>query len=380
MIPTNSARGNPASPDPSFATGKGEASEKHREGGRFGPRPDDALEPNSPPPGCPDSEEIGALIEGTFTGENRLRIEAHLLSCADCFEAYADAIRLLAEEEALQGADFEAAAVTPFRRPNEDQTPKQKDRDGTPPRRLYTLGWAAAVAVVALGGWLFSSLNRMPSQSSLISRFEGSGTLEGSLWAPDVPRGGEIEPSAGDSEESLRLAFQAGASAFDLEVSARRGDFGLTARYADELARILETRIYAEDLQNRLLDLSRDLENPTFQREAARAKAIALAREVEELDLGPWTFAFGRVIEAAHLAASLGDASFFSTRSYRKTLDLWMKKQPRAAAQLAAEEVRALRTAWDARPLDLREVGRRLGDVQSAFGLRRADPKPIDSP
>ena len=64
---------------------------------------------------CPDDTAVAAMVDGTLPPAERAALEAHLDSCADCYEVLASTARFEAEEE--EAVEARPPARAPRRAP-----------------------------------------------------------------------------------------------------------------------------------------------------------------------------------------------------------------------------------------------------------------------
>ena len=144
-----------------------------------------------------DEESLGAYLEGRTTDEERADIQAHLASCASCFELFADSADALSDESPdtdLDSADRAVSTHAAFR------------------SRTAWLAGLAAAAVLVLVTWIAVGRSR-PSPSgtvefqTLAAAMREGRPVPGRL-AGDYPYGPPVSPvraGAGTGPRSPRI-------------------------------------------------------------------------------------------------------------------------------------------------------------------------------
>src|SRR5262245_31221058 len=106
-----------------------------------------------------DLEDLAAYIEGKLSSAERAAITAHLADCDECFQVFAEAVRVGQEEEDVAAADVPGGDPPP--RPFEW---RRAARSGRPARWLPAA--IAAVLVLGVGAAVYRSLLARPNGSS----------------------------------------------------------------------------------------------------------------------------------------------------------------------------------------------------------------------
>ena len=101
----------------------------------------------------PEDGVLHALLDGELTGDARLKVEAHLRSCAECDARFREAKALAVEADSL----VNAIDVPPARAPGSSRLPGRRRL------RFATLAWAATLVLAAgLGYWGQDTIRRAP--------------------------------------------------------------------------------------------------------------------------------------------------------------------------------------------------------------------------
>jgi putative zinc finger protein len=101
----------------------------------------------------PEDGVLHALLDGELTGDARLKIEAHLRTCAECDTRFREAKAFAVEADSL----VNAIDVPPARAPGRTRLPGRRRI------RFATLAWAATLVLAAgLGYWGQDTIRRAP--------------------------------------------------------------------------------------------------------------------------------------------------------------------------------------------------------------------------
>lgn len=229
--------------------------------------------------GCPGSEQLAALIEGSVTAAERERLLSHLDSCEDCFEVFGEAARFVQESSAPRVLHW--------------------------PRKRLVIGLAAAlvllVSIPLFIDWSPTSPPRVGSLSELLDPLVDQVAVTDLARQIDVGRF-DVRGFTGLGERAR--AVRLGVVLVDLQVCQAAGDpvrAQALLRTGASLLRDAEGGAEAAERWRRSdpLPSAEELEPPT-------------AELVERLylDLGKWS-------ESGRLAASAGGSRLLSRPQFR---------------------------------------------------------------
>lgn len=255
---------------------------------------------------CPDLEELAAFVDGRLAGGARASVVEHLASCEDCYEVYAETLRVVEDLEAEPAAVEDEAA-------DDDLAPVVLHPRSFPwawPAAAAALAAAAAVVLVVL---LPVATSRTSGELVAVAGIGGQTRLDKGWqehgWS--TTRSGNPYEYLDPAERSFRV----GVRVVDLR-SALELDDRDTARsiVAGEIIPLLE----AEEFGFPMLyeDLAKQLES------GALTELIEPSAKAEE-GLGPENeiyFELGKWVESARLAALTGNVRFFKRRDFGRFL------------------------------------------------------------
>jgi hypothetical protein len=289
--------------------------------------------------GHPELEELAALIDGRLPTAEAARVRAHLASCEDCYEVFAETLHL---QEDLRGEEeLEWVAASPFEE-----------------RRKVRPLWAAAAAAllvvgVGVGIWWTEHSRETPdfSVAGLATPLAGHPPDFSQAWTPGTKRG-----SGGDKEVlSDALAFQLGEELFHLQLALESGD-GSADDARTKVYNLLNLLpIPDHEAERFYADIRADLEKGASKDLARKASehAQALRAEVPEVyfDLGAWAEA-GRLATIAKKASpSRGNEAAYLLGQLKKDKDADLPREvitPLETIQkLADDDYGALKSAFE---------------------------------
>lgn len=272
-------------------------------------------------------EEIAAYLDGCLDGGDRERVTLHLAECNDCYELFAETARFLRDEDrgaATTEANLQPAAEARVLWPAAG--------------RWRRTGWitatfaAAAAGLAALLVWTPAGdflRADPPTVADLAAMLPPAETVspvvetswEGHGWP--IRRG--ARSALGPEEER---AFQIGVRIVELEIALTAGNRELAKRLTTDLEGLLDevddadplVVLYGESVGLRgLLEAgapTADLLDLNRQGDRLLGRDEAKEEHLRFVD-AHW-YALGRWAAAAHLATTLGDASFVTDRELRR--------------------------------------------------------------
>lgn len=163
-------------------------------------------------------EELAALIDGRLPTAEAARVRAHLASCEDCYEVFAETLHLQEELRRSEGG----VVLFPF--------------EG---RRKVRPLWAAAVAAVLVAGvgvGLWHLLGTPDLSVAVLSKQVAGRAAEPAkaAWTDAMRGGAEDKDTAGE-----KLSFQSGVAVFNLQVALDRNDERAANSAASQVCRVL---------------------------------------------------------------------------------------------------------------------------------------------
>jgi hypothetical protein len=167
-------------------------------------------------------EELAALIDGRLPTAEAARVRAHLASCEDCYEVFAETLHLQEELRGEEEAKRDVAAY-PFEK-----------------RRKVRPWWAAAVAAVLVAGvgiglWYTRGAVSDFSVADLAKPLAGKITEPAKVAWSETLRGG-----AGDKETATeKLSVQTGVALFNLQFALDSNDSEAAKAAAAQVCNVL---------------------------------------------------------------------------------------------------------------------------------------------
>lgn len=298
---------------------------------------------------CPTDEQIAAFVDGQLTGKERLEVEGHVGSCAECAEWVAEVLALEQDEPRAPAA----------------RRPSFFDRAGT--------GLLAAAAAVLL---------TVP----LVFVLRGDrAALDGDAMLAFIPQGERLERSletgwfehswsgtrgGGTTRATSPAAFQLGVRAIDLAAALRAEDADDARVLIVRTKQLLDGIDGSEILLLALLGAEAELaeEPPDF------SSARAVMRQFEESlgDVEPQDAVLAGKWAGAGNAALVAEAEiFFKSRHWSAGLDLLSREGNEPRLRELAETLRAT-PSGDLATLraHLDRVVALLGDGDARFEVR----------
>lgn len=267
----------------------------------------------------PELEILAAYVDGRLSSAERARVAAHLASCEDCFEVFAETVRLTAEGEAL--APLKGADSYPF------------------PFRRMAPGWrwaaavAAGLAVFAVGLTSYQAFVARPeiSTARLVKPLAAEADLSRQTWPEDVMRGGDTPSNLASAYES----FQAGVLDVGLELNLEQGNRKGAAETSRRMANVLNGILLMDEETSLFRDNTETLRSGTLPAETRERMRTALSTPL----LDQVHVDFGRWAEAGRLSALAGQDGFFQDRRNRRFLKLLLDDPSRLAEPEEDEEL-----------------------------------------
>lgn len=321
--------------------------------------PNDSLQR---PEGCPDLEDIAALVEGTLDSGERARLLQHLAGCPDCYEIFAGAARF--HLDSPQDSHSAAAAPIPFRRK----------------RGVAWIGLAAAALLtVAVGLSGYRSITVPPMfETGDLTPSPLSGRLLEEVWTGKTTRGMADESPEARAREDLALAreraFQLGVQATNLWVSLRAQsseEASKTARDATQrIGALLKEEDFFDDVAEDYGSIRSRIDRGHLLQDLSRPAGAAEYALRTRLAARSFHFDFGRWTEAGFLAALAENPDFFRDRKARRFARAvrWQKEEqvdPEAVARV--EVVRKLMKRSPLTQADYRELEEALEAILQIY-------------
>ena len=311
----------------------------------------------------PDLEDIAALIDGRLAGAERARVVARLAEDEASYEVFSEVLRLQEEEQPAEGP----VAVEPANARGEVVPFDHRSRRG--PSGSGWRRWlpAAAMLAAALSAVVIGSLLRDPSRdarsltvASLRNAAPSTG-LDDWYGEGKITLRGEGVTGATDN----KVDFQLGVQVVDLHVALATNDLGHARTALQRQLNLLnndDRALYLEGARyERLLEMLEQGPDAAV----LRAEAATGERELEE-SVGGLYFDFGRWVEAARLAAEVGEVDFFTHRRTRRML----QRLERAGLEKTSELLRQIcanAVADRAAPGALRKVRQDLDKIARQY-------------
>ena len=306
-------------------------------------------------------EDLAAYIEGKLSSAERAAITAHLADCDECFQVFAEAVRIGQDEEG------EVAAADPV--PGGNPAPLPFDRRKVAFRWLPDARWwpaaAAAVLVLGVGAVVYRSLTAQPDVSNpqvVAALGKVPGLTEKMSHVP-VTRGSGVTGGTSSAE-----AFQLGVLELDLEISlaAQDGKTATAAEICRQIGSILDNIPLLDKERDAFFGGQRELLSGQPSPNLGKRLFSALEEARQLSSTLYWNF--GRWAEAGRLSAIAGGDAFFAKRDNRRFL-AWLLEDP---ARLEAPDLR------DDYPIVLPpEVVAKLERIAALWDDHAAKPKEL---
>ncbi|HEX9734844.1 MAG TPA: zf-HC2 domain-containing protein [Thermoanaerobaculia bacterium] len=252
---------------------------------------------------CPDLAELAAFVDGRLAGEARAAVIEHLASCEDCYEVYAETLRV--------GEDLAAEDAAA----NDDLAPVVRH-----PRSFRWVWPAAAAALAATVGFLVLRLpvflaaprssGELVAATGITEQTELKEDWDAHRWS--TTRGQNPYELLSPEERSFRV----GVRVVDLRSALELSDRDVVRAVTGEIVTLLEADEFGF---GEILYESLERE---FGPDAPSAKLIQLSEQAEK-DMLPEDetyFELGKQIEAARLAALAGNVDYFKSGRIRRFL------------------------------------------------------------
>ena len=208
---------------------------------------------------CLDDEDLGAYLSGRMSGEDRARMEAHLLACPKCLHEVA----VLSDPEMLT-----TSAISP----GPDANALERFRHLAPrpsvtrPVLHAVAGWglraaaAALLAALVLGSWWTSATPRVPTTmiETALSELRPLGLVPGGGFVAEASLGFERTPLQPDRTDLARLAREVGLLFREMERVSEKPRFNsfemvqediLSSGVIESIARLKEVTRDARERQ-----------------------------------------------------------------------------------------------------------------------------------
>jgi hypothetical protein len=287
-------------------------------------------------------EELAALIDGRLPTAEAARVRAHLASCEDCYEVFAETLHLQEElrdqpvEKEVPGKERKTRRVLPF--------PSKEDLKPH-------LWWAAAALLVTVLG--FGLYQRPPDRSvaSLAARTGKVVQVGNMAW-------GERTRGAGSHEGDP--SFRLGVELLNLQVALESKDGNTADAAAATVYGLLEPIAFMDEKSKEFYRKLR----VRIPNQTPESLSTETAKEADVLhgsnSLDEFDFELGTWAEAGRFAAYSRHAAFFDPKSAR----YFMRKLPKeedpnvtaalkvinarlAVRQLGLGDYAALKSAFD---------------------------------
>lgn len=273
---------------------------------------------------CPDLEELAAFVDGRLEDDARAAVVEHLASCEDCYEVYAETLRVIEDLEAEPVAVDDEAA-------NDDLAPVVRHPRSFPwawPTAAAALAAAAVVLVLRLPDFL--STSRTSGELVAVAGIRGETDL-GEWYAHgwSTTRGPNPYEYLSPEERSFRV----GVRFVDLRSALALEDRDVAQNLAAELALLIEAD--GLGLQYFLSESLRGDFGPGAPME--RLNEIAAQTEESFVPENETYFELGKQIETARLAALIGNARYFEGHFRRYLRRLERDKLDKELAQSLAD-------------------------------------------
>jgi hypothetical protein len=286
----------------------------------------------------PELEDLAAYAEGKLAPAARERLAEHLDSCEDCFDIFAEVVRMTADDLEVSAESGGAnPAPPPFERRNPAgglQAPGAAHLAPRRPRRRfwYRAAAVAAVLLVTVGlGLTYRTLNR--SEFSAAEWDPTAHGFSGHPWEEDVFRGGD--DGADEIGRVTQEVFQIGVLDVDLQLTLRQKDLPRAAEVCRRIANLLDGALFMENEAAQFRELRSSLDAGQIPPGAHEKAAAAL----QDLPMDRLHLNFGRWAEVGRLWAAAGQQEIFAHRSYRRFLNRLLHDPASLAEPAEGEEV-----------------------------------------
>ena len=334
----------------------------------------------------PELEDLAAYIDGMLPPDERARVAEHLDSCPQCYEVFAETVRLQAEEPAaVDPPSGVTPAPLPFRDTERRLPPPPRPRGWSGAMRpLASLAAAALVGMVGFG--LYRAFVAAPeiSTPALAESLGGNlPNLAKLVEDPNVMRGGNQQPGPFPAQ-----SFLLGALDVDLYLSLQQNEHKSTSELCRRIASLLKQLALDEDAKD-FWDCRKSPDTAPLPPDVRDRmdKALALLDEV----VSPFYLDLGRFTEAGRIAALERRQEFFESRSNRRVLELLLTNPDRLAGEDDEEIVlepdvkthlQEVQSLWSANRGDaeLKQIATSLGSIVKFYGDQSLDDGSLAPP
>lgn len=316
---------------------------------------------------CPDLEELAAFADGRLSGAARDAVVEHLADCEDCYEVYAETLRV---REDLGPRAVPLADDPPLTIPA-DAPVVVHPRSFRPPRwavPVAALAAAAALAVVVLPWWLGTRTPVVPVGDLAVLVSDSSlGDVDG-WYEHDWPRMRGQGPVLGTSDiDSAKRAFRLGVHTVDLEAATRLDDEASAARQAQQLETLVDEDDFLRFFSPQYQDLKNRVRGGADQHELLTTESRLEVLLTQDADpLFSFYYSFGKWTETARLAALTGHAEYFIGSDFRRGLR--KLRDAELAEDVVAKVGKVEQLAGTPAALD--ELSQALEEIISGEGVR----------
>ena len=236
---------------------------------------------------CLPLEDIGALIDGGMSPEQRDRVLSHLKECSDCYQVFMGTVKT---------SEFYSA----YTKLHPSTLGIGATRTSASSWSLTALATACLILLTVLFySWMDTEHSAGPETTSIIGRLPRSTQISAKSEYPSF--------SFSEARSLTSTAFHAGRQLTDLEVSIRANDFEMAIESIRSLIVLLDTT----DQKSPILDEWRRVESDY---RSGRRLTKYPGKETENFFLqnGAGSYLqFGIWIEASKIAADSRNGSFF---------------------------------------------------------------------
>lgn len=298
---------------------------------------------------CPDLEELAAFADGRLSGAARDAVVEHLADCEDCYEIYAETLRVqedlgpravpLEDDPPLTVlTDAPVVGHSPLTMPADAPVAVQPPLAmpaGAPvvvhPRSYRPVRWAvpaaalaaaAALAVVVLPRWLGTGTSVIPVGDVAALVADSSLGDVGEWYEHDWPRKRGMGPELGTTDiDSAKRAFRLGVRAVDLEAAIRLEDRDTAEVQTYAIERLLNGDDFLRFFSPQYQELQSQILNGTDQQQILTSESRIRKLLMQDADPAfSFYHSFGMWTETARLAALTGHAEYFTGRDFRRGL------------------------------------------------------------
>lgn len=265
---------------------------------------------------CSDLELLAAFVDGRLSGEERAQMTAHLAACEDCYETFAETVRIREEL-----GEAEAEAPVPEAVPDRPERPETGKILTFPRWRRYLPAAAPAAAAAVLALLVWSPWRLDFSVESLTAGLGDPSSKLGKDWTEHrwpAFRGGPYE-----NLSEQQLALRIGVRVVELEVALAADDLTTATSLANELPYLWKATEFGEfNSLNYEAIHKRLLEGETA---GVLDKSRRAADDADDFVGDSAPYLLGKWAAAGRLAAAAGNRDYFRRREVRalpRRLDL----------------------------------------------------------